>query len=133
LKTCCTKTTFTSSKDQLVGIFTKPLSQPLFKDCRRNLNLLNIHSTANIHNTAKIEGCEEGWLEFVSNLTIKFYTDALTTVVAGADDPRTPQLHAIGTRTEPASNLRLLARQPTTHEWRKLLPGELCDWNSSEK
>jgi histone deacetylase 1/2 len=38
---------FISSKDQLVDIFTKPLSLPLFEACRRNLNLLD---------TVKIEG-----------------------------------------------------------------------------
>jgi hypothetical protein len=32
---------FISSKDQLAEIFTKPLSLPQFKGCRRNLNLLN--------------------------------------------------------------------------------------------
>ena len=31
---------FISSKDQLADIFTKPLSQPQFEGCRRNLNLL---------------------------------------------------------------------------------------------
>jgi histone deacetylase 1/2 len=40
---------FISSKDQLVDIFTKPLSLPLFEACRRNLNLFD---------TVKIEeGC----------------------------------------------------------------------------
>jgi histone deacetylase 1/2 len=32
---------FISSKDQLADIFIKPLSLPLFKGCRRNLNLLD--------------------------------------------------------------------------------------------
>ena len=32
---------FISSKDQLADIFTKPLSQPQFEGCRRNLNLLS--------------------------------------------------------------------------------------------
>ena len=32
---------FISSNDQLADIFTKPLSQPLFKGCRRKLNLLS--------------------------------------------------------------------------------------------
>jgi hypothetical protein len=31
---------FISSKDQMVDIFTKPLSLPAFEACRRNLNLL---------------------------------------------------------------------------------------------
>ncbi|XP_071680105.1 uncharacterized protein [Lolium perenne] len=41
-KLLCIK--FISSKDQLADIFTKPLPQPLFDGCRRNLNLLSSSS-----------------------------------------------------------------------------------------
>jgi hypothetical protein len=33
---------FVPSKDQLADVFTKPISLPLFEECKRNLNMLSI-------------------------------------------------------------------------------------------